>query len=110
MTSRLTQWHHRFAPGISIALVVLFGSLRATAQGADSEALFDEATRLMAQGEIAKACATFEAANRAKPSAGTLIGLGFCREKNQQLASAWSAYNEALSRAKDVRKRGFASA
>jgi hypothetical protein len=105
----MIQWRHRLARATSVAFVVLVGSRHAKAQGPEAEALFDEGSRLMAEGEIVKACEAFEAANQAKPSAGTLIGLGLCREKNQQLASAWSAYKEALSRVKDARKRDFAT-
>jgi len=43
-------------------------------------------------------CEAFDASNRLEPRAGTLIALGDCREKNQQLASAWSAYKDALTR------------
>jgi len=46
----------------------------------------------MAEGKLAQACQAFEASNRVEPTAGTLILLGECREQNQQLASAWSAY------------------
>ena len=64
----------------------------------------------MAAGEYGKACDAFEGSNRIEPRAGTLIRLGDCREKNNQLASAWSAYSDALSRVKDPRKREIAQA
>ncbi len=52
----------------------------------------------------------FESSNRIESRAGTLIRLGQCREANQQLASAWSAYKDALNRVKDPRKKDFAVA
>jgi hypothetical protein len=77
----------------------------ALAQNADAEALFDQGNKLMAEGKLTQACDSFEASNRIEPRAGTLIRLGECREQNQQLASAWSAYKDALTRATDPGKR-----
>jgi hypothetical protein len=90
--------------------VVLAGAAPAWAQVADAETLFNDADRLMTEGQIEKACAAFEASNRIEPRAGTLIRLGQCREKNRQLASAWSAYKDALTRVKDPAKRELALA
>jgi len=99
------------ARALSIAIAVLcsLGS-RAHAQSAEAEAAFGEGDRLMAAGKIAEACDAFEASNKVEPRAGTLIRLGECREKNRQLASAWSAYKDALTRVRDPRKREFALA
>ena len=91
---------------IVIACVIVGG--RAKAQSAEAEALFNDGVKLLARGQVAQACEAFEASNRAEPRAGTLISLGQCREQNQQLASAWSAYADALKRVKDPRKRAFA--
>lgn len=82
----------------------------ARAQNAEAELLFREADKLMAAGDYAKACDSFEGSNRIEPRAGTLIRLGDCREKNNQLASAWSAYSDALSRVKDPKKKEIAQA
>jgi uncharacterized protein YecT (DUF1311 family) len=92
----------------SIAAVIAAGP--AHAQSANAEALFDEGNRLIASGKVAEACEAFEASNRAEPRAGTLLHLGACRELNHQLASAWSAYKDALARAKDPDKRKLAAA
>ena len=81
----------------------------ARAQSAEAELLFDEADRLMTAGKVAEACDAFEASNRIEARAGTLIRLGQCREQNHQLASAWSAYRDALARAKDPNKRRIAA-
>jgi hypothetical protein len=93
---------------ISVALGVLVASHAAHAQNAEAEALFDDGNKLMTSGKLAQACDAFEASNRAEPRAGTLIRLGECREQNQQVASAWSAYRDALTRVKDPRKRDYA--
>ncbi|TMQ17611.1 MAG: hypothetical protein E6J90_22095 [Deltaproteobacteria bacterium] len=92
-----------------IALFIATGNGRAHAQNAEAESLFAEGNKLMAEGKLADACDAFEASNRAEPRAGTLIRLGECREQNQQYASAWSAYKDALNRVKDPRKRQFAT-
>jgi hypothetical protein len=94
---------------INIAFGFLFGVSRAHAQNAQAERLFEEGNKLMADGKLAQACAAFEASNRVEPRAGTLIQLGECRERNQQFASAWSAYKDALNLATDPRKQKFAT-
>ena len=82
----------------------------ARAQDASAEVLFRDGDRLMAEGKLTAACTAFEASNRVEARAGTLIRLGDCREKNGQLASAWSAYADAESRAKDPTKQKVAAA
>jgi hypothetical protein len=94
---------------ISIAFGILFGANRAHAESAEAEKLFTDGNKLMADGKLAEACAAFEASNRVEPRAGTLLRLGECREKKQQLASAWSAYKDARNLATDPRKRQFAT-
>jgi hypothetical protein len=94
----------------SIAVTLLVGGGRAHAQSAEAEGLFNDGNKLMTEGKLAPACDAFEASNRVEPRAGTLIRLGECREQNQQLASAWSAYKDALTRVKDPRKREVATA
>ena len=81
----------------------------ARAQSAEAEALFDAGDKLMSEGKLTEACESFEASNRIEPRAGTLIRLGECREQNHQLASAWSAYKDALTRVKDPNKREIAT-
>lgn len=95
---------------ISLAALVTFGiGIRtAAAQNAAAEALFTDGEKLLKEGKLAEACDAFEASNRLEPRAGTLINLGTCREQNQQLASAWSAFKDALSRVKDPKKKKIA--
>jgi len=90
-------------------LVCLAWARPAHAQSAEAEALFSDGNKLFTEGKITEACDAFDASNRAEPRAGTLIRLGECREANQQFASAWSAYKDALNRVKDPRKRQVAT-
>lgn len=93
-----------------LGLVFLVHHRPARAQSAEAEGLFKEGEKLMAEGKLAQACDSFEASNQVEQRAGTLIRLGECREKNHQIASAWSAYSDALTRAKDPRKHDLALA
>lgn len=82
---------------------------RAHAQATGADALFARGKQLMAQDRLADACEAFEASNRLDPRAGTLIWIGECRARNHQLASARSAYREALARVRDPRKKAIAT-
>jgi hypothetical protein len=82
----------------------------ARAQSAEAEALFEQGGKLMTEAKYAEACDAFEASNHIEQRAGTLIRLGECRELNHQLAAAWSAYKDALTRAKDPYKRDIGMA
>lgn len=110
LPARRTSIRWASTAATSAALAVLAASGVARAESADAEALFNDGNQLMAQGKLAQACEAFEASNRAEPRAGTLLHLGACREQNHQLASAWSAYKDALTRAKDPVKRDVAAA
>jgi len=90
-------------------MLCIAGSRPAHAQSAEAEALFSDGNKLFTEGKIAEACDAFDASNRVESRAGTLIRLGECREANQQFASAWSAYKDALNRVKDPRKRELAT-
>lgn len=94
----------------SAVFTIVVANHIAHAQSAEAEALFNDGNKLMSEHKFAQACDAFEASNRIEPRAGTLIRLGECREQNQQLASAWSAFKDALIRAKDPRKRSIATA
>jgi len=95
---------------ITASIAVISIASRAHAQSAEAESLFNDGDRLMAEGKLTEACDAFEASNRIEQRAGTLVRLGECREQNHELASAWSAYKDALTRVKDPRKRDIASA
>jgi hypothetical protein len=57
-----------------------------------AEQLFRDGKQLMKEGRIAEACATFEASEAAEHNVATVMNLADCREKDQQLASAWALY------------------
>ena len=96
----------------TISLVVAIGLFgrSAHAQNAEAEALFNDGEKRMAEHKLAEACDAFDASNRVESRAGTLIRLGECREQANQLASAWSAYKDALKRVQDPKKRAVAEA
>lgn len=109
---------HRLGRASSIAAISLFllsilsifSSTPAHAQSAAAEALFTDGERLLKEGKVAEACDAFQGSNRIEPRAGTMINLGLCREQNKQLASAWVAFKDALTRVKDPKKKALATA
>ena len=108
MGRRLVRTLGRSIAATSVAFGLL-GAGTVHAQSAEAEALFAEGDKLLKAGDTASACDAFEASNRMETRAGTLIRLGECRERNRQVASAWSAYKDALTRAKDPKKRAIAT-
>jgi hypothetical protein len=62
-----------------------------------AESLFREGKRLMKDGKIAEACDKLAASDRLDDSVGTLLNLADCREKNDQLATAWATFLRAAS-------------
>ena len=94
---------------ISAFAILLTVSATAHAQNAAAESLFNDGERLMKEGKLTEACQAFEDSNRIEARAGTLINLGLCREHTNQLASAWSAFKDALTRVKDPNKKQLAT-
>ncbi len=85
----------RFACRLALVAVLALES-GAFAQGAaQGEALFKQGMELRAAGKLAEACQAFDASQKADPNLGTLIRLADCREANNELASAWSAFLQA---------------
>jgi hypothetical protein len=94
---------------LAVVAVAIAGG-DANAQSAEAEALFQQGARSLADGKLVEACDALAASNRIEPRAGTLLLVGQCREKRDQLASAWSAYRDALTLARDPRKTALARA
>ncbi|MCA9600268.1 MAG: tetratricopeptide repeat protein [Myxococcales bacterium] len=92
----------------SVLLLAAVGSVSTLARANDpvaAQALFDEGKRLVAAGDYDKACPKLKESQRLDPAGGTLLHLANCYELAGKTASAWAAYNEALSWArKDKRK------
>jgi tetratricopeptide (TPR) repeat protein len=59
-------------------------------------ALFEEAQRGVASGDYEQACPKFKASYELDPAGGTLLNLADCLEKQGRIASAWSAFKDAL--------------
>lgn len=84
---------------------ILFASSIAFAQGeapsaenvAVAKVLFDDGQKLMDEKKYPEACAKFTASATKLPKVGTLLNLADCYEKNNQSASAWATYNDAIA-------------
>jgi hypothetical protein len=86
------------ALALAVATSVAAGApqvARAQHSGAQAETLFREGKDLMARGKIAEACAAFDASQKLDPTIATLLNQAACREKNEQLATAWGLFLEA---------------
>jgi hypothetical protein len=59
-----------------------------------AQALFKEGKTLMAAKDYAKACDAFAASYKLSPVTATLLNHADCREKNQQLFTAWGLFND----------------
>lgn len=77
---------------MTTAATLLLVTTTAHADNPNAEALFYQAKSLMAQRKFVEACAAFEASETLKSAPTTLVSLADCREKNQQLASAYQVY------------------
>lgn len=100
--SALQRSTQRLAAALSLASLASLGALTlapapAFAQSAtvQAQSLFDQGRALLEKGQIAEACAAFEASQKLEPVVTTLLNLAACREQNDQLATAWGHFIEA---------------
>src|SRR5450432_1017222 len=84
---------------IGLAAVVGPGVAHAD-DSAAAQALFDEAKTEMAGHRYAEACPKLEESLRLQAAVGTLLNLADCYDREGKLASAWSKYLEAASKAR----------
>jgi hypothetical protein len=80
--------------------IVMAAPTAAIAQSVEAETLFREGKRLVKEGKIAEGCEKLEGSAKLESSVGTLLNLADCREKNNQLATAWVTFRKAASTAK----------
>jgi hypothetical protein len=88
---------HR-APAVTLTLtlhLVLFAGV-AGAVTPEAEALFRDGRRLMAEGNVAQACAAFAQSYAADASSGTLLNLALCHEKQGKTATALAEYTATV--------------
>ena len=92
---------------VVVIVVSLLAAGRAAAQSASAqaEAAFRQGKALMANGEYAEACKAFDASQKLEPTVPTQINQAYCREKNDQLATAWSIFLDAERQTRDARNR-----
>jgi hypothetical protein len=82
----------------------------AAQSSADAESLFREARALVKAGRLAEGCDAFESSQRIEPTVPTLLNLADCRERNQQLASAWGHFVAAAQQTRGDRAQAAAQA
>lgn len=75
----------------------------------EATALFNQARKLMDEGETAKACAKFQASENLDPAEGTRMNLAQCFDKLGKTASAWKLYTEIAKVTKKENRRATAS-
>lgn len=93
----------------TLCAALAFSSLARAEQGAESSPavqLFDEARKLMEDGEYAPACPKLEQSQKLDPQLGTQLHLGHCYEKLGQLAAAYRTFQAAAELAALRNKQG----
>ncbi len=82
---------------VAFTLALHTPGVRAEPMGnkAAAEALFQQGAERFAQGELAAACAKFEASQKLEPALGTMLRLADCFDRTNKTASAWALFREA---------------
>ncbi len=89
----------------SALVLVISASASAQSGTAIAEGLFREGKKLLDEKKFSEACPKFEESARLEPSSGVELALGICYEGLGKTASAWAAYESAISLARrDNRK------
>ena len=89
----------------SAIAVCVASSAAAQGSAAIAEGLFREGKKLLDEKRFSEACPKFEESARLDPSSGVELALGICYEGLGKTASAWGAYETAISLARrDNRK------
>jgi len=96
---------HRTSGGrFGLALAVLVAAARAHAEPGDqslaAQALFDERVSPLDRGESAAACSKLSQSHALDPAGGTAPDIGYCEERQGNIASAIMAYDDARRRAR----------
>ena len=84
---------------VALAITPTVARGQSASDQAAATALFKQGRDLMASGKFAEACPKLAESQRLDPGAGTLLNLATCYEKNGQLASAWTTYQDAAGAA-----------
>ncbi|HTR53871.1 MAG TPA: hypothetical protein VMJ10_24420 [Kofleriaceae bacterium] len=79
---------------VVLALALAAPSARAQS-AAEAEVLFRNGKRLLKQGKVVEACSAFDASQKLEPTVSTLLNQANCRERNEQLATAWGLFLDA---------------
>lgn len=80
---------------LSVALMPRLALAQNAQNKAAAESLFEQARRLLKEGQNAEACPKLEESQRLDPGVGTLLHLGECYERLGRTASAWATFHEA---------------
>lgn len=90
---------------ISLALPLLLMTVSAGADVSPTDravarTLFEEGRRLFKEGAYERACPKFAESMRLDPASGTQLNLAVCHERIGRTATAWSEFNDAVTRAR----------
>jgi serine/threonine-protein kinase len=99
MTPRLLKGLRRATWTVAGQLLIALPASGAptAAEKAAAEALFQEATELVAAGNLTQACEKFEASNAIEPGLGVKLWLADCYDRAGRTASAWGLFSEAAA-------------